>query len=139
MADLPVLTAERTSAKTLTVRNGRGAELHIGMAEAEGSFSPGELLQAAVTGCAALSAEAQLAHELGDDFEMTASTEAVTNEADNRIDQLIVDIAADMSELGPQDREKLITRSERVIDRLCTVKRSLNHGVDSTATVRDFD
>ncbi|HZK31805.1 MAG TPA: OsmC family protein [Corynebacterium sp.] len=129
------LSAERTAPQTLTLRNGRGAELKIGMEGAAGSFTPGELLQAAVAGCAALSAEAQLAHELGRDYEMSALMKSSVDEEADRLESITVTLRADMSDLDEPTRQKLITRAERVIERLCVVKRSVNHGVQATAEV----
>lgn len=133
---VPALTAKRTAARTFTLRNDRGAQLQIGMAGAEGAFTPGELLQAAVTGCAALSAEAQLAHTLGPDYEMTATVAASVDEAADLMESITVTLAAAMPELDDAAREKLVEQAERVIDRLCTVKRSVNHGVAATAAVQ---
>ena len=133
---VPALSAERTAAQTFTLRNDRGAELQIGMAGAEGSFTPGELLQAAVAGCAALSAEAQLAHKLGPDYEMTATVAASVDEAADLIESIAVTLTAEMPGLDGPAREKLVEQAERVIDRLCTVKRSVNHGVAATAAVQ---
>jgi len=74
--ELQDLVAERTANKTLTVTDSTGATLKIGPLGAAGAFSPGELLQAAIAGCTALSAEAQIANVLGEDFEMRAVVNA---------------------------------------------------------------
>ncbi|QGU07907.1 OsmC-like protein [Corynebacterium occultum] len=133
--DIPTLSAEHTAPWTYTVNNGRGAEIKIGMEGAAGCFSPIELLQAALAGCAALSGEAQLTNRLGEDFTMTSSVEVVYNAEENRIEQLINHILADFSELEPERQEKLIASTERSISTLCTIKRSLNHGIESTTEV----
>ena len=133
----PSLTAERTGPKTYTARNDRGAEVVMGSPGAEGCFTPVELLQAAVAGCTALSAEAQLAYSLGDDFEATATVEALLDSEENRIDELITRIDADMSGLAPERRDRLIASAERFIARLCTVKRTLEHGTENTTEVRN--
>ncbi|AUI50236.1 OsmC family protein [Arthrobacter crystallopoietes] len=133
---LPALTAERTSPATYVARNGRGAELRIGAPGAEDSFSPVELLQAAAAGCAALSAEAQLVNRLGDDFNATATVEAFLNFDENRVERLVTLIDTDMSEIDPEKRDKLIASAERSIDRLCTVKRTLNQGAENITEVR---
>ena len=133
---VPALTVHRTAARAFTLRNDRGAELQLGMAGEDGSFTPGELLQAAVAGCAALSAEAQLAHKLGPGYEMTATTAASVDEAADLIESITVTLAAEMTELDDAARAKLVEQAERVIDRLCTVKRSVNHGIAATAVVQ---
>jgi uncharacterized OsmC-like protein len=133
---IPTLTAERASPATYTVRNGQGAELRIGVPGAENSFSPVELLQAAAAGCAALSTEAQLVNRLGDDFNATTTVEAHYNFDENRIESLVTLGDVDMSVLDPEKQNKLITSAERSIDKLCTVKRTLNQGAENVTLVR---
>jgi len=130
---LPNLEAKRTGVKTYTIQNSDGATLKIGPLGAPGVFSPGELLQAAIAGCSALSAEAQLAHVLGEDFELTAVTEAIYNAADNRIEELITSLEVDASELSEEKLNKLIATTDRVVERLCTIKRSLKAGVAASS------
>lgn len=137
MADnVPNLIAERTGDKTYTVRSAGGAELRIGVPGAEGVFTPVELLQAAIAGCASLSAEARLANQLGDEFAASTTVEAVYDAEANRVEKLITTIAADTSQLDPAERDKLVSRAERSIDKLCTVKRTLDSGVETSAEVR---
>ncbi|GAB3589667.1 OsmC-like protein [Corynebacterium faecale] len=129
------LTATRTGSWTYTVDNGRGATVDIGLEGADGAFSPVELLQAALAGCAALSAEAQLVNKLGENAEVSSVVD-FTHDADtNRITSLTNLISADMSSLDIERREKLIAAAERSIGILCTVKTSLNHGVEASTTV----
>ncbi|MCS5479891.1 OsmC family protein [Corynebacterium sp. YIM 101645] len=130
------ITARRDTVGTWTVSNAFGAELRIGAPGEEGAFSPGELLQAALAACSVLSADVQLAHHLGADYEATATVEGVDDEEEGRVAELRATISPDMSALDPAEQEKLITRAERVIERLCAIKRSLNHGVEATAEVR---
>ena len=131
-APIPELVAERTEAGTYTVRNGAGAELQIGMPGAVGAFSPVELLQAALAGCASLSAEAQLVSRLGEEFDAVTTVGAVYDAEQNRVEKLVATIAVDSSELDPGEHDKLVSSAARVIDKLCTVKRSLNAGIEAT-------
>lgn len=133
---IPPVTVERTGPKSYVARNDRGAEVAIGSPGAEGSFTPVELLQAAVAGCTALSAEAQLAYTLGEDFAATATIEGFLDADDNRIEKFVTEVNADMSGLAPERREKLIASAERFISRLCTVKRTLEHGTENVTEVR---
>lgn len=130
-APIPELVAQRTAAGTYTVRNSAGAELQIGMPGAAGAFSPVELLQAALAGCASLSAEAQLVSRLGEDFDAVTTVDAVYDAEQNRVEKLATTIAVDFSELDPGDHDKLVSSAARVIDKLCTVKRSLNAGIEA--------
>ncbi|WP_293954449.1 OsmC family protein [uncultured Corynebacterium sp.] len=136
--NISTITATRTSNWTYTVDNGRGASLSIGLEGAEGAFSPIELLQAALAGCAALSAEAQLVDKLGDDATVTSRVDATHDAASNLIDSLSNIISADMSSLENRRQEKLIAAAERSIGALCTVKKSLIQGVPATSTVERY-
>ncbi|AGF71971.1 OsmC family protein [Corynebacterium halotolerans] len=134
---IPNVTAKRSGINTYTVRSAGDAELRIGSPGEEGVFSPVELLQAAIAGCAAMSAEPQLTSQLGKDFAATTTVEAVQDPEDNRLDKLITTISTDMAGLDPEKRDKLISRSEKFIEKLCTVKRTLQHGVETETSVRD--
>lgn len=136
---IPNLVAERAAPNLYTVRSASGAEVRIGALGAEGAFSPVELLQAAIAGCASLSADAQLASRLGDNFDVVTTVEALYNAEENRIEKLITQIAIDTSELDPEKKDKLIASAERVIDKLCTVKRTLNSGVEAVTEVQGHD
>lgn len=129
------VTATRTGPWTLSIANGRGATLTIGMEGADGSFSPVELLQAALAGCTALSAEAQLVDKLGADVSVSSTVQATYAPDANRIIHLDTTITADMTSLPMERMDKLIQAAERSVGRLCTVKRSLTHGIEATSTV----
>ncbi len=109
------MAAERSAVNTYTVRSTSGAELRIGALGAEGAFSPVELLQA------------------------TSTVTAMFNADDNRVEKLITTIAADTSELSPEKHDKLVASAERIIDKLCTVKRSLSAGVDPITAVTSLE
>lgn len=129
------LEITRAGAGFITIANTRGAELIAGGRDAEAAFSPDELLQAALAACSVLSAETQLAHVLGEDFDLTASTSATPSEDGKRVEAIEVSLDVDMSSLDDAAREKLISRADRVIERLCAVKRSLRHGVEASVQV----
>ncbi|MFJ2469820.1 MULTISPECIES: OsmC family protein [Micrococcaceae] len=131
-APIPELVAQRTSSGTYTVRNSAGAELRIGAPGAAGAFSPVELLQAALAGCASLSAEAQLVSRLGEEFDAVTTVNAVYDAEQNRVEELITRITVDSSELDQSDHDRLVSSAVRIIDKLCTVKRSLNAGIEAT-------
>ena len=134
-APIPELVAQRTSSGIYTVRNSAGAELRIGAPGAAGAFSPVELLQAALAGCASLSAEAQLVSKLGDEFEALTTVNAVYDSEQNRLEKLVTRIAVDSSELDQSDHDRLVSSTMRIIDKLCTVKRTLHAGVEVTSVV----
>lgn len=133
---LPQITATRTAKDLYTVRSEGGGELRVGAPGTEGAFTPGELLQAALAGCAALSGDAQLVSKLGPDFDATVTVDATRHEQENRVESLLVTIDADMSKLSAEDHHKLLERTDRIVERLCAIKRSLNAGVVSTVTIQ---
>lgn len=65
--------------------------------------------------------------------------QALYNAEENRVEKLITQIAVDTSELDSEKKDKLIASAERVIDKLCTVKRTLNSGVDAVTEVQGHD
>ncbi|BAU95443.1 OsmC family protein [Corynebacterium suranareeae] len=127
------IKATRTSPNTYTVVNDSGAELRVSAPGVPGTFSPRELLQAAVVGCASLSAEAQLAHQLGQDFQASATVEA--KETTGLITDLLYTLHVDMQGLDKHAQDKLIASAARKIDRLCAVKRSIHHGINTEAVI----
>lgn len=127
------IKATRTSPNTYTVVNDFGAELKVSAPGVPGTFSPGELLQAAVVGCASLSAEAQLAHQLGQDF--TASATVESTETTGLIIDLLYTLQVDMAGLDQQAQDKLIASAAKKIDRLCAVKRSIHHGINTETVI----
>lgn len=133
---LPQVNAVRTRKDLYTIRNDQGAELRVAGPGTEGAFTPGELLQAALAGCSALSADAQLASKLGPDFEATITVDATRDDEDNRVAEMLVTLTTDMSALSDEEREKLLVRTDRLVERLCAIKRSLNIGVQSDVTVQ---
>ena len=128
--DAPRLVAERTEPGIYVATNDRGGRVRIGAPDARHAFTPGELLQLAVAGCSAISAEANLVHHLGDNFEASLEVGAVKDDGENRYSQVRTSFAPAMADLEPERVEKLVGRLERAIERLCTVGRTLEHGAD---------
>ncbi|MFP7366018.1 OsmC family protein [Corynebacterium callunae] len=121
------ITAHRTAADEYTITNNTGAQLRVAPPGTPNAFSPGELLEAALAGCAALAAEAQLAHSLGTDFDAEASVRATIREG--LIAELIFELQVDFGELDAAKQEKLKESALRKIDKLCAVKNSLKPGI----------
>lgn len=131
----PNVTITRSDVNAYTARSAGGAELRIGEPGEEGVFSPVELLQVALAGCASMSAEPQLRSQLGTDFELDTTVEAIYDSEENRLVKLITTLNADLSELDSEQQEKLIARAEKFIEKLCTVKRTLRHGAETETVV----
>lgn len=130
------IRAERTGPALYTARNSRGATVQIGGPGAEGSFTPGELLQAALAACASLSADHALRSLLGDDFEANTVIEAQGVPGDYRYESFVTLVDVDFTALDPERHEALITRAERAIERYCAVGRTIQQGAAAAAAVR---
>lgn len=128
------MKATRTKLNEYTVTNQEGTSLKVSPHGTPGAFSPGELLQAALLGCASLSADAQLAHMLGEDFEAKASVKSA--EEDNFINSMLFEFDIESAELDDETREKIIKAAEKKIERLCIVKRSISKGINVESDIR---
>lgn len=121
------LWLERVGKGSYVGRNSKGATVPIG--HSDGEFTPGQLLQLALAGCNATSADARYASALGDDFGAVVGVEAEWDKETNRYLNMVVEIVTDMSGLSDEEREKLESRVHRAIDRHCTVAHTLNAGM----------
>lgn len=128
------MKATRTKLNEYTVTNQEGTSLKVSPHGTPGAFSPGELLQAALLGCASLSADAQLAHMLGEDFEAKASVKSA--EEDSFINSMLFEFDIESAELDDETREKIIKAAEKKIERLCIVKRSISKGINVESDIR---
>lgn len=127
------MKATRTNQNEYTVTNQDGTSLKVSPHGTPGAFSPGELLQAALLGCASLSADAQLSHMLGADFDAEASVKST--EADNFITNMLFEFQIKTEGLDDAEREKVIQAAAKKIERLCIVKRSLNQGINTETDI----
>ncbi len=127
----PNLTAERAEPGVYIASNERGARVRIGKGGIRHAFTPGELLQLAIASCAAVSAEANLVHHLGEDFEASLTVEAVKNDPDNRYDEIHTVFSPDLSSLDAAQMEKMVVRLEKLVERLCTVGRTVENSAQT--------
>lgn len=127
---IPRLRAFRAEPGIYLATNDRGARLRIGAPGTRHAFTPGELLQLAVATCSAISAEANLVHRLGEDFNASLVVEAVKNDEENRHTEMRTVFSPAMSTRDSDQVERLVARLERAVERLCTVGRTLEHGTD---------
>ena len=130
-ASSPNLIVERTETGIYVASNERGARVRVSKPGTRHAFSPGELLQLAVATCAAVSAETNLVHHLGDTFDATLTVEAVKNDAENRYDEIHTVFSPDLSGLDPDKVEKMVARLEKLVERLCTVGRTVENSAQA--------
>ncbi|RKN22258.1 OsmC family peroxiredoxin [Micromonospora musae] len=121
---------ERTSLGQYVVRNVRGGSMSVGTGE-DGSFTPVELLLAAIGGCTAIdvdhitSRRAEPAH-----FTVNVTGDKIRDESGNRMQNLKVEFTVTFPEgpEGDQAREALPRAMQQSHDRLCTVSRTVELG-----------
>lgn len=130
-ASTPNLSAERAEPGVYIASNERGARVRIGKGGIRHTFTPGELLQLAIATCAAVSSEANLVHHLGEDFEATLTVNAVKNDDENRYDEIHTVFSPDLSNLDAAYVEKMVVRLEKLVDRLCTVGRTVENSTET--------
>lgn len=102
---------------------------HIKFGHGKGQFTPGDLMQIALAGCAALSSEFAIEHTLGEGKGAKVVVSGTYDPDDNTYlnfnEQLVVD-AVDAG-LSDEDAAKLKERITRHIDKGCTVSRTYQH------------
>ena len=123
------VSVTRTGPRTYEGMNERGSTVPIGPVEAEGHFTPGELLKLALAGCAGMSADRVAARRLGEDFELTVWAHGSSRDG-NRYSRIDEELLLDLSALEPEERTKLIEIMVKAIDRGCTVARSVEGSID---------
>ncbi|MFC5790381.1 hypothetical protein EDM22_12720 [Agromyces tardus] len=128
------VSVTRTGTRTYEGLNERGSTVLIGPVEAEGHFTPGELLKLALVACAGMSADRVAARRLGDDFPMTIWAHGSSRDG-NRYRHIDEELLVDLSALEPDERAKLLEIMVKAIERGCTVARSVEGSIELTTTI----
>lgn len=129
----PGISVERAGTRRYIARNERGGELVVGYDE--GEFSPGDLLKIALLGCNVLSADARFARALGDDYEMTGTISATYLKEEDRFTEFLVELFPNLEGFYPEDREQLLDRAKRAIDRYCTISHTVTESAPTNLIV----
>lgn len=129
----PTFSVRRTGERQYAAQNDRGSELTIGYGP--GEFSPGDLLKLAVLGCNVLSSEARFARALGDDFQISGTVSANYLEDEDRFTSFEVDLHPDLSDLYAEDRERLLQRAARAVQRYCTISHTVEASAQTTLKI----
>ncbi|WP_037841048.1 OsmC family protein [Streptomyces sp. NRRL F-5126] len=132
MADLRI---ERTGSHEFTAHNARGASVRIGRVGAEGSFTPGELLQLAAAGCAAVTVEELVVRRSGEDAPFVATVDNDRRPGSHEYDALHVALDVDLSSLDAAARERLAAAIRTAVERECTVSRTIEKGTPVTLDI----
>lgn len=135
MAGTPV-EVTRSGEHRFVATNERGATVHIGRDGAEGAFTPGELLLAAVAGCSAVTAENLLVRRLGEDAELTVHADRTKNPGDDhKFAAIQTAFDVDLSAIPEPDRAKVVAAVERAVRSYCTVSRSVEESTPIELTL----
>lgn len=129
------LWVERTGTRRYTGRSSRGAQVLIGSEDAEGVFTPGELLKIALAACSGMSSDHPLARRLGDDYQAVIRVSGAADREQERYPLLEETLELDLSGLSQQDKDRLLLVVNRAIDTVCTVGRTLKSGTEVTFEV----
>lgn len=129
------VSVTRTGTRTYEGMNERGSTVRIGPVEAEGHFTPGELLKLALAGCAGMSSDRVAARRLGEDYAITIWAHGMSDREENRYLRIDEELLVDLSGLGEAERSALIDIMSKAIDRGCTVARSVHECIDLETTI----
>ncbi|MFC7343790.1 OsmC family protein [Saccharopolyspora griseoalba] len=126
----------RSGEHRFVATNERGASVEIGRDGAEGAFTPGELLLAAVAGCSAVTSENLLIRRLGEDAPLTVRADRTkTPEDKHKFAAIQAAFDVDLSAVPEDDRDKLVDAVERAIAKYCTVSRSVEESTPIELTL----
>lgn len=115
---------ERTDDGGFRATNDRGADVAIGSPGDEGSFTPVELLLAALGGCEIVTIE-PLTAQRGHRLVRLAATVAADKVAPNRLDTITIGYDVEIPHGDDKAAEVFAAVAKRVHDRYCTVGRAL--------------
>ena len=124
------VSVTRTGTRTYEGMNERGSTVRIGPADAEGHFTPGELLKLALVGCAGMSSDRVAARRLGEDYAITIWGHGTSDRDENRYLRIDEELLVDLSGLAESERSTLIDIMSKAIERGCTVARSVHDCID---------
>jgi uncharacterized OsmC-like protein len=131
------LWVERTGTRRYTGHSSRGAEVLIGSEDADGVFTPGELLKIALAACSGMSSDHPLARRLADDYQATIRVSGDADRDQEIYPLLQETLEVDLSDLDDAEKTRVLTVVQRAIDLVCTVGRTLKSGTKITFEVAD--
>jgi uncharacterized OsmC-like protein len=131
------LWVERTGTRRYTGRSSRGAEVLVGSEDAEGVFTPGELLKIALAACSGMASDQPLARRLGDDYQARIDVSGPPDRDHERYPLLEESLHVDLSGLTDAEAQRLRLVVNRAIDQACTVGRTLTSGTKVTFEMAD--
>ena len=133
------LWVERTGTRRYTGYSSRGAQVLIGSEDAEGVFTPGELLKIALAACSGMSSDQPLARRLGDDYQAVVRVSGDADRVNEVYPLLRETLELDLSGVSEDEKERLLVVVSRAIDLVCTVGRTLKQGTTVTFEVANVE
>lgn len=121
---------ERTSAGRYIARNVRGGSIPVGTG-GDDSFTPVELLLAAIGGCTSIDVDVATSRRAEpDEFRVRVTGDKIQDESGNRMENLKVEfiVTFPAGEAGDAARKVLPRAARSSHDRLCTVSRTVELG-----------
>ncbi|NJC73669.1 OsmC family peroxiredoxin [Planosporangium thailandense] len=129
---------ERTSVGRYVVRNARGGSITMGTGEGD-SFTPAELLLAAIGGCTAIDVDLVISRRAeASEFVVKVTGNKIRDETGgNRMDNLRVEFTVTFpdGEAGDAARQALPGLVQMSHDRLCTVSRTVELGTPVSTVI----
>jgi uncharacterized OsmC-like protein len=127
---------ERDTTGSYTARNEKGAEIRLG--SASDTFSPVDLLLAAIGGCTAIDVDVVTSRRAEpDSFAVDVTADKVKDDTGNRLENITVTFRIKFpdGEQGDAARAVLPDIARKSHDRLCTVSRTVELGTPVTAVI----
>lgn len=119
---------ERTGTRTYVGYNARGGQVEIGPGDTGASFTPGELLQIALAGCAGMSSDQRMAIALGPDFKSTLRAIPTKSPAADKYDAFREIMEVDLSGLDDAKKVRTMKFAQSSIDNNCTIGNTVAAG-----------
>jgi putative redox protein len=133
------VTIDRVRNSHYSVTNARGATISVGDGSEE-SFTPVELLIAAIGGCTAVDVDLVTSRRAEpDSFQVAVEATKISDEQGNHLTDIVVTftVAFPEGEAGDKARAVLPDIVKKSHDRLCTVSRTVELGTAITARVAE--
>ncbi|MCL1841706.1 MAG: OsmC family protein [Propionibacteriaceae bacterium] len=127
--------AQREGVRTYRGHNSRGASVLMGEPSVPGAFTPGELLQIALAGCAGMTTDGVVQRRLTGDTSVVLGVEASTHETEDRYTGFTETLMVDLSGLDDAARAQLAATVRHAVGVGCTVGLTLLAGADVTVDI----
>lgn len=119
---------ERTGTRTYMGYNARGGKVEIGPETNGANFTPGELLQIALAGCAGMSSDQRMAIALGPEFQSILRAIPTKSPASDKYDAFRQIMEVDLAGLDDEKKVRTMKFAQSSIDNNCTIGNTVAAG-----------